>query len=83
MYENKEGVREGILTWAAPRGIAASEGVSKEERINYYLATEETTLRDGTHVIPSFETVEMILLCWDMFGVELAISEGSYIETEV
>ena len=83
MYENKEGVREGIVTWASPRGIAASEGVSKEERINYYLATEETTLRDGTHVIPSFETVEMILLCWDMFGVELAISEGSYIETEV
>ena len=83
MYEDKEEVGEGILTWAAPRGVAASEGVSKEERINYYLATAETTLRDGTHIIPSFETVEMILVCWDMFGVELVISEGSYIETEV
>ena len=80
MYENKEGVREGIVTWAAPRGIAASEEVSKEERIDYYLATEETTLRDGTRVMPSRETVEMILVCWDMFGVELAISFDSYIE---
>ena len=83
MYEDKEEVREGVLTWAAPRGVAASEGASREERINYYLATEETKLGDGTHVIPSFETVEMILLCWDMFGMELAISEGSYIKTEV
>ncbi len=80
MYENKEGVREGVLTWAAPRGVAASEEVSKEERIDYYLATTETKLGDGTHVIPSFETVEMILLCWDMFGVELAISFDSYEE---
>ena len=80
MYENKEGVREGVLTWAAPRGVAASEGVSKEERIDYYLATEETTLRDGTRVVSSRETVEMILVCWDMFGVEVAISFDSYEE---
>ena len=77
MYENKEGVREGVVTWAAQRGVAASEGVSKEERIDYYLATEETTLRDGTRVVSSRETVEMILVCWDMFGVEVAISFDS------
>ena len=82
MYEDKEGVGEGIVTWSAPRGVAASEGVSKEERINYYLATEKTVLRDGAHIVPSFETVEMILVCWDMFGVELVVSEGSYIEVD-
>lgn len=83
MDENKESVKEGIITWKAPSGIAASEESSREERINYYLATTSTTLKDGTHVVPSFETVNMILDCWDMFGLELAISSDSFIKTEV
>ncbi len=82
MYDDKEADGGSIVTWAAPRGVAASEGVSKEERIDYYLEEEETVLRDGTYVVPSRETVEMILVCWDMFGVELVVSEGSYIEVD-
>lgn len=68
-----------ILTWPTPTGIAASDEASYEARINHYLATTKTVLADGTKVIPNQETLALILQGWDFFGVEVIISEDSYI----
>jgi len=71
-----------ILCWPLPTGIAASNEVTQEERINHYLATTETLLADGTSVIPDQETLELILQGWDDFGVEVVISANAYIVKE-
>ena len=68
-----------ILTWPTPTGIAASNKVSHEKRINHYLTTTKTLLADGTEVIPNSETLNLILQGWDDFGVEVVISSDSYI----
>ena len=68
-----------LLTWPAPTGIAASKKASQSARINHYLTTTKTKLGDGTRVIPNQETIEAILLTWDMFGIEVVISSESYI----
>ena len=67
-----------LSTWPAPTGIAASQDASQAARINYYLATTKTKLIDNTSVIPNQETLEAILLTWDMFGIEVVISSDSY-----
>ena len=67
-----------LLTWPAPTGIAASQDASQAARINYYLTTTKTKLIDNTTVIPNHETLEAILLTWDMFGIEVVISSDSY-----
>ena len=68
-----------LPTWPAPTGIAASNEVSQSARINYYLTTTKTKLIDNTPVIPNHETLEAILLTWDLFGIEVVISSDSYI----
>ena len=68
-----------LLTWPAPEGIAASDKTSQAARINHYLATTKTKLGDGTPVVPNQETLEAILLTWDLFGIEVVISSDSYI----
>ena len=68
-----------ILMWPAPTGIAASNEVSQAERVNHYLATTTTLLANGVNVVPNSETLDMILQAWDMFGLEVVISENSYI----
>jgi len=68
-----------ILTWPTPTGISASNKITKEERINHYLATTKTLLANGVSVIPNHETLELILQGWDDFGVEVVISSDSYI----
>ena len=68
-----------ILTWPTPKGIAASNEVSHAARINHYLATTTTLLANGLSVVPNSETLEHILQAWDNFGVEVVISENSYI----
>lgn len=80
MYENKEGVKEGILMWPAPQGIAASEGVSEAARINNYLASTRVSLANGVEVLPNTETIKTILKSWDMFKLRVAISSDSFIE---
>ena len=67
------------LTWPLPTGIAASNEVTQTARFNHYLATTETSLADGTRVVPNSETLDLILQAWDMFGVEVVISADSYI----
>ena len=68
-----------ILTWPLPTGIAASNKVSHAARVNHYLATTTTLLANGLSVVPNSETLEHILQAWDNFGVEVVISENSYI----
>ena len=68
-----------ILTWPTPKGIAASNEVSKAARINSYLATTKTVLANGVNVVPNSETLESIFQAWDNFGLEVVISENSYI----
>ena len=68
-----------ILMWPTPKGIAASNEVSKAARINHYLATTQTILANGVSVVPNSETLELILQAWDNFGMEVIISENSYI----
>jgi hypothetical protein len=68
-----------ILTWPTPKGIAASNKVSHAARINHYLATTTTLLANGLSVVPNSETLDFILQAWDDFGVEVVISENSYI----
>ena len=67
------------LTWPTPKGIAASNEVSHAARINHYLATTTTVLANGVSVVPNSETIDFILQAWDTFGVEVVISENSYI----
>ena len=68
-----------LLTWPAPTGISASKEASQAARINHYLTTTKTKLGDNTSVIPNQETLEAILLTWDLFGIEVVISSNSYI----
>ena len=68
-----------ILTWPTPTGIAASNEASKAARINSYIATTETLLADGTSVIPTPETINLILQSWDDFDTCVVISADSYI----
>lgn len=68
-----------ILTWPTPTGVAASNKVTQTARINHYLATTKTVLANGVSVIPTHETLELILQGWDDFGVEVVISSDSYI----
>ena len=79
MNEAQELNQRLLLTWPAPTGIAASDEASQAARINHYLATTKTKLGDGTSVIPNHETLEAILLTWDLFGIEVVISSNSYI----
>ena len=77
-----QGIQTQPLTWACPTGIAASNEVSQAARINHYLATTKNTLANGVSVVPNSETLEMILQAWDTFGLEIVISENSYIIKE-
>ena len=79
MNEDKALDHTKILMWPTPTGIAASNEVSKAARINNYLATTETLLADGTSVIPTQETLDLILQAWDNFGMPVIISSDSYI----
>ena len=67
------------LTWPTPTGVAANNEVSHAARINSYLASTKTVLANGDKVIPNSETLELILQAWDTFGLEVVISENSYI----
>ena len=74
-----QNIQTQALTWPLPTGIAASDEASRAARINHYLSTTETTLADGTRVIPTQSTLKLILKAWDTFGIELIISSDSYI----
>lgn len=79
MSIENEFVESDMLTWPLPSGIAASDEVSREDRVNHYLLTTSMSLRDGADVLPTSETVEAILDAWDYFGVEVVICSDSYI----
>jgi len=74
-----QNIQTQVLTWPLPTGIAASNEVTRAARVNHYLSTTKTTLANGLNVIPNSETLDMILQAWDMFGIEVVISENSYI----
>ncbi len=74
-----QNIQTQVLTWPTPTGISASNEVSKAARINSYLATTKTVLANGLSVVPNSETLELILQAWDDFGLEVVISENSYI----
>ena len=74
-----QGIQTQPLTWPLPTGIAASNEVSQAARINSYLATTTTLLANGVSVIPNSETLELIFQAWDHFGLEVIITEDSYI----
>lgn len=74
-----QGIQTQPLTWPTPTGIAASDEVTQAARINHYLATTKTVLANGVSVVPNSETLELIFQAWDTFGLEVVISENSYI----
>ena len=74
-----QGIQTQPLTWPLPTGIAASDEVSRSARINSYLATTTTLLANGVSVIPNSETLDLIFQAWDHFGLEVVITEDSYI----
>jgi len=74
-----QGIQTQALTWPLPTGIAMSNEVTHAARVNHYLATTNTTLANGVSVIPNSETLKIILQAWDLFGLEVVISENSYI----
>lgn len=74
-----QNIQTQAITWPLPTGIAASNEVTRAARVNHYLSTTKTLLADGTSVIPNSEALDMILQAWDMFGLEVVISENSYI----
>ena len=74
-----QNIQTQALTWPTPTGIAAANEVSQAARSNHYLATTKTVLANGVSVIPNSETLALILQAWDDFGLEVVISENSYI----
>ena len=74
-----QNIQTQALTWPTPTGIAANNEVSQAARSNHYLATTKTLLANGVSVIPNSETLALILQAWDDFGLEVVISENSYI----
>ena len=74
-----QGIQTQPLTWPLPTGIAASDEVSKAARINSYLKSTKTVLANGVSVVPNSETLDLILQAWDHFGLEVVITEDSYI----
>ena len=74
-----QNIQTQALTWPTPTGIAASNEVSQAARSNHYLATTKTVLANGVSVIPNSETLALILQAWDDFGLEVVISENSYV----
>ena len=74
-----QNIQTQALTWPTPTGIAASNEVSQAARSNHYLASTTTLLANGVSVIPNSETLALILQAWDDFGLEVVISENSYI----
>ena len=67
-----------IATWSLPEGIAADKSQLVVERMQYYRFKQIHTLRDGTRVVPTIETIRHIFDSFDMFQLPVAISEGSY-----
>ena len=74
-----QNIQTQALTWPTPTGIAANNEVSQAARSNHYLASTKTVLANGVSVIPNSETLALILQAWDDFGLEVVISENSYV----
>lgn len=71
-----------IETWKLPFGKSATFSASFEERKNHYKFSVVNKLRNGKRVIPCEQTFSYIFDSSDMFGLEVAISEDSYVIVE-
>ena len=87
-YQNMNMVKEednmNIATWSLPVGYSSNAKHLVVNRISQYRFAQDHYLKDGTKIIPKLTTVMHILEAYDKFGLELAISEGSYdVEEEI
>ena len=67
--------------WSLPESVASGRleiAAGVEERIKHYRFVQKHFLKDGTRIIPTVETTQNILDSYDMFGLPVAIEEGSY-----
>tara|TARA_Y100000816_G_scaffold275094_1_gene242983 strand:- start:380 stop:628 length:249 start_codon:yes stop_codon:yes gene_type:complete len=67
-----------IATWSLPIGYSANSKQNIINRASQYRFGQDHYLKDGTKIIPKISTVMHVLEAYDKFGLELAISEGSY-----
>ena len=67
-----------IAMWSLPKNEAANKNNNLIERMKYYRFKQVHTLGDGTRVIPTIETLRHVFDAFDMFGLPVAISEGTY-----
>jgi hypothetical protein len=68
-----------IATWKLPFGKSALSCVDFNERKKHYNFSVVNKLNNGKRVIPCDQTIKYIFDSSDMFGLEVAISSGSYI----
>ena len=74
----KDEDRVDIPTWSLPSGYSADSKVLIVDRISKYRFGQDHYLKNGIKIIPKVTTVMHILEAYDKFGLELAVSEGSY-----
>ena len=67
-----------IAMWSLPQDTAANKNNNLIERMQYYRFKQIHTLGDGTRVVPTLETLRHVFDAFDMFGLPVAISEGTY-----
>ena len=67
-----------IPTWSLPIGYSANSKFLIVDRISKYRFDQDHYLENGVKIIPKVTTVMYILEAYDKFGLELAVSEGSY-----
>ena len=67
-----------ISTWSLPKGIAADSSKNRIERMKHYRFYQDHRLADGTKIIPNIQTIIHVLQAYDEFGLQVAVSSGSY-----
>ena len=67
-----------FVTWNLPTGRSADSSLLYVERMKHYRFSVFNYLKNGQRVIPTIQTCRHIIESYDKFGLEVAISNGSY-----
>ena len=67
-----------FVTWKLPTGRSADSSLLCVERMKHYRYSVFNYLKNGQRVVPTIQTCRHIIDSYDKFGLEVAISNGSY-----
>ena len=68
-----------IATWSLPEGVAADDSINRIDRMKHYRFHQDHRLSDGTKIIPKLPTIVHILQAYDELGLQVAVSNDSYV----